>query len=528
MASFFRKLYRFIVPADIGLRQRRLELIVWSFLLSLSFYSSYFGFLAWIALVRPIEIISSLRGRDAFNAAYFYSFLLSLFCIYWIAMVTPPGMVSAVLIVASYYAVGWMVFLRVYHFRQNLGLMLLPFIWVAVEYSRALSEFAFPWFDLGYSQSYYLYILQLVSITSVHGLSFLIVLVNVLLFQIRRKSVSPEKKITAVLSSAAIVLMLVAYGWITVPKYPESGDYPVALMQGSVPPDIKWEPGNQEHSYGIYDSLAMSVADDSVQLIVWPETSAPCYLTHNSQGKRRVAEIARNSRSYHLVGTLAANVTDDQEKQFNSCFQVNPEGKFELRHDKVKLVPFAEHVPYQDNLSFLQRDFLKQYLTFIETYDVQWWSNFYPGDSLVIFDLPEAAYAVMICFESAFPEYVRSSIRRGAEFIVGITNDTWFGHSVGIHMHSRIFLTRAVENRVWGVRVANSGLTYIVDGYGRIRNDLKLDQVATLVGSVKRLEDYSVFTQVGDLIGLCSFLIVLSLLCIMFVLWLLRLFGFSS
>jgi len=501
--------------------------MLWSFLLALSFYSSYFGFLAWIALVRPIEIIGSLRGRAAFNAGYFFSFFFGLFCIHWIGMVTPPGMVTTVLIVSTYYAVGWITFVCVYHFRQNLGLILLPFIWVGVEYFRTLSEFAFPWYDLGYSQSYYLYILQLVSITSVHGLSFLIVLVNVLLFQLRRKSVSPEKKITAVLSSAAIVVLLVAHGWIAVPKYPEEGDYSVALMQGSITPDIKWAPGNEEHSYSLYDSLAGLVAADSVRLIVWPETSAPCYLTHNAQGAIRVSEIARNSGTYHLVGTLAAAVVDGREKHYNSCFQVNPEGKLERRHDKVKLVPFAEHVPYQDKFPFLERDVLEQYLTFIETYDVQWWSDFYPGDSLVIFDLPDAAYAVMICFESAFPEYVRSGIRNGAEFIVGITNDTWFGHSVGIHMHSRIFLTRAVENRVWGVRVANSGLTYIVDGYGRVRHDLRLDEVATLVGSVKRLESYSVFTRVGDLIGLCSFLIALSLLCIMFVLWLLKLFGFS-
>lgn len=503
-------------------------MILWAFLLALSFYSKHFGFLAWIALVRPIEIIGSLKGRTAFNAAYFFSFFFVLFCVYWIGMVTPAGMVTIVLIVSTYYSLGWMMFLSVYHYRQNLGLILLPFLWVAVEYFRTLSEFAFPWFDLGYSQSYYLYILQLVSITSVHGLTFLIVLVNVLLFQLRRKSVSPEKKITAVFCSAAIVLLLTAYGWIVVPKYPEPGDYPVALMQGSVPLDVKWAPGNQEHSYSLYESLVESVADDSVKLIIWPETSAPCYLTHNAQGRIRVGEIARISGTYNLVGTLAANVSGDREQSFNSCFQVNPEGLLEQRHDKVKLVPFAEHVPYQDNLPFLKKDFLEKYLTFIETYDVQWWSDFYPGDSLVIFELPDAAYSVMICFEATFPEYVRKGIKSGAEFIVGITNDTWFGHSVGIHMHSRIFLTRAVENRVWGIRVANSGLTYIVDDYGRIRDDLKLDEVTTLVGSVKRLENYSIFTRVGDLIGLYSFLIALSLLCIMLVLWLLKRFRLSK
>jgi len=95
----------------------------------------------------------------------------------------------------------------------------------------------------------------------------------------------------------------------------------------------------------------------------------------------------------------------------------------------------------------------------------------------------------------------------GADFMVEITNDTWFGHSVGIHMHSRAFVTRAVENRCWGVRAANSGLSYLVDGYGRIRYDLPLDSVAALSGKLNLMDGYSVFTRVGDLAGKGSLLI---------------------
>ena len=190
-----------------------------------------------------------------------------------------------------------------------------------------------------------------------------------------------------------------------------------------------------------------------------------------------------------------------------------------LRYDKIKLVPFTEQVPYQDYLTFLRREFLTEYLTFIKTYNVRWWSDFYPGDSLTLFDMDEMLFGVLICFESTFPEFTRRMILDGADFIVGITNDTWFGHSVGIHQHSRIFVTRAVENRCWMARSANSGLSYIVDGYGRTRAELPVDAVAALRSRINRIDGFSFFTRHGDIAGKVSFLITVVLAVILILVW---------
>ncbi len=185
-------------------------------------------------------------------------------------------------------------------------------------------------------------------------------------------------------------------------------------------------------------------------------------------------------------------------------------------------MPYSEHVPYQDYFPLLQKDFVEKYLTFIKTYNVQWWSDFYPGDSIKLFELPDYSYAVLICFESTFPEFSREAILKGANFLVGITNDTWFGSSVGIEMHARIFLTRAIENRSWGVRVANSGHTYVVDGYGRIRDRLELFEVAALQSKVNLLYEKTIFTKYGDIIGYISWLITLILLCMFILQWIIR------
>jgi apolipoprotein N-acyltransferase len=103
--------------------------------------------------------------------------------------------------------------------------------------------------------------------------------------------------------------------------------------------------------------------------------------------------------------------------------------------------------------------------------------------------------------------------------MVEITNDTWFGHSLGIHMHSRAFVTRAVENRCWGVRAANSGLSYLVDNYGRIRQELPLDSVAAMTGKLNLMDGYSVFTRVGDIAGKVSLLITGLSAAILFFKW---------
>ena len=140
----------------------------------------------------------------------------------------------------------------------------------------------------------------------------------------------------------------------------------------------------------------------------------------------------------------------------------------------------------------------------------------------MIFKTDDFNYAVSICFECSFPEFTRQQILAGADFLVGITNDTWWGKTIGIYNHARVFLTRAVENRTWAVRSTNSGLTFIVDPYGRIRNELEIYTPAILIGKVDEIDKMSFFTRYGDLFGLCSLLITISLVGILLVLWILR------
>ncbi len=352
-------------------------------LLALSHHPGWYGCLAWISLVRPFIIIANLKGKEAFWSAWLFAFLFNAFSLYWVAQVSPPGILAAVTIVAFYFAAVFAIFNKLYQIKPIYGIVAIPFLWTGLEYFRTLSEFAFPWSDLGYSQSYFLYILQIVSIISVHGLTFVIVTVNVLLWQLLRSEVDIARKITALLSSIGIVVILIAYGWAVVPPILIPGKYPVAVLQGSVPVNLKWADDNEEYSFHLYDSLARSI-DKPVNLVVWPETAAPSYLSHDDARRIQVQSLVSDMHTCHLVGGLGARREGDRYRHFNSAYFFDSTGFLVGRYDKVKLVPFTEQAPYQDYLPFLRKDVLTKYLTFIDTYDVAFWSDFYPGDSAML------------------------------------------------------------------------------------------------------------------------------------------------
>ncbi len=477
-------------------------------MLSVAYLPLPFGFLAWFSMARPIAIIAGLDKKSAFKAAYFYSFMSNLFQLYWVAVVTPPGMVAAIFIMSLYPAVILLIFRNLYVRRKLAGLILLPFLWVGMEYFRSLSEFAFPWTDLAYSQGYYLTLIQVVSVIGSYGLSFILIILNVLLWQAGLRMNLPETRMKCFSVFLVIILALYAYGWIVFPPFVIRGDMRVSLLQGNVDLSTKWREDTRDYNFVLYDSLASIAGGDSADLIVWPETAAPCYPRQEPHYGMVLGRTAIRSGAPNLIGSLDIEFYGDRRKTYNSAFQYLANGKLDKVYHKMKLVPFSEHSPYQDQFPLLSRQFLEKYVRAIRTHDVQWWSDFYTGDSIVIFQTDKADYAVLICYESAFPNLVREAINNGAEFLVNITNDTWFGRSPGPYQHMRFAVFRAVENRIWVARCANSGISALIDPYGRETEKAGLYVQKVVTGDIRPLDDLSTFTKIGPIVGQFSFFIL--------------------
>jgi apolipoprotein N-acyltransferase len=240
-------------PKDRTERVRRAELIFWAFIFALSQSPLPFGFLAWFALVRPLAIISRLEGKQAFGSAYFYSWFANLFTLYWVAVVTPPGMVAAVFIMSLYPALVLSAFSAIYQRKKLWGLLLLPFLWVGMEYFRSLTEISFPWTDLAYSQGYYLRLIQIVSVIGCYGLSFLIVLLNIFVWQAISRRNRLERRVSSALAFIGVLLFVYLYGYVVFPVYPESGPFKVALLQGNVDLKTKLKVETRERNFILYD-----------------------------------------------------------------------------------------------------------------------------------------------------------------------------------------------------------------------------------------------------------------------------------
>ena len=522
MKSLLSGVKNFFWPADKAVRLRRAELTFWAFILAVAYLPLPFGFLAWFALARPLAILSKLHGRELFRAAYFYSFLSNLFQLYWIAAVTPPGMVAAIFILSLYPTIIISIFARLYHKKKLLGLILLPFLWVGMEYFRSLLEIAFPWTDLAYSQGYYLTFIQIVSVIGCYGLSFILTATNIFVWQLFSKSNRLETRVSCAIAAIALLVSVYLYGYVVFAPYPEPGNFRVSLLQGNVDLETKWKPETRGRNFVLYDSLVQTAAQDSTDLIIWPETAAPTYLRNSSWYSVAARATVKKSGVYNLIGALDVEMDNGKEKTYNSAFQVNPDGIIDGVHHKIKLVPFSEQSPYRDYLPFLTRDFIANYLDAVRTYKIQWWSDFYMGDSIVVFNIGDTSYAVLICFEVAFPDFVRQCLLKGADFMVNITNDTWFGRSAGPFQHMRIAVFRAVENRTWLARCANSGISAVIDPYGREIVHAGLYVRKIISADVKPIDKHSFFTRHGPFIGIFSLWVTGIVLFLFFVGWLMK------
>ena len=496
-------------PDDYAVRARRLELIFWGVVLAFASFPLKTGWFAWFALARPLLLIAPLGAKGAFRSGFLFSFVASLVSVYWIGYVTPPGFVATITILSLYAGIIFGLFAAIYRRHHMLAFVVFPVLWVGLEYFRSLGELSFPWTDLSYTQGYYLYFIQLASVLGAHGLSFIVAATNVLLALALRPQMYVERRMSYALAAAIVIGFPFAYGWIETPAYAEPPEIRIGLLQGNFTLEQKWSKENRDEVFRVYDSLAGEAGALGAKLIVWPETAAPVYMLYDRRYVLEHTKKARADGASNIIGTMHSDFHGGRRRYYNAAVQLGPEGEFSEPYLKRKLVPFAEQAPYQDLFPFLRRDFLEKYLTFIKTYNVQWWSDFRPGDSTVILEFDSLKYAPLICFEIAYPEYVREALQRGSEFILTITNDTWFKKSAGPYQHERISIMRAVENRAWLARAANSGFTFIADPYGRIQESLPWYTRGYLTGEIDRHYDKSPFYRHGPVLGRLCFIFTL-------------------
>ncbi|MEK7748213.1 MAG: apolipoprotein N-acyltransferase [Nitrospirota bacterium] len=382
-------------------------------------------------------------------------------------------------------------------FKSDLSWAMAPVFWTGLEYLRGHLLTGFPWNILGYSQYRNISLIQIADITSVYGVSFMIILINVSLYLIaqtawqkRQLAIYP----TAILFSVLAISFL--YGTYRLSQPMGRGDpITVAVIQGNIDQSGKWSPNLRETIVAKYERLSRTFSNRA-DLVVWPEAALPVFFQNEPLYQERLGVLSRRGNFSLLFGSPAFLETPlGQISLLNSAYLLS--GGSAERYDKIHLVPFGEYVPLKSLLFFVDK-----MVTGI--------GEFIPGETAKVFEMSSAKIGTAICFEVIFPEVVRRFAQNGANLMVTITNDAWFGDSAAPDQHFSMVVFRAIENRVPFARAANTGISGFIDAHGKILQTSPLFKDAALLHSLSLGMRKTIYTRHGDFFAIGNLLIMMG------------------
>ena len=486
-------------------------------LLTASFPPGKLSFLAWIALVPLLASIREKAPRSAFKLGFIAGFFHYLTLMYWIVVVLgqygnlslPISLLALVLLslfLALYPALFSSLACRLDH--GPFSLFFMAAFWVSVEYARAHLVTGFPWCLLGYSQYENLAVIQIANLFGVYAVSFLIVLVNGLIFQSffgKKPTGTPWLKwkwIFVVLLTAGTL----TYGFqqlaLKKARNKTAPHINVAVVQANIDQSVKWKPSVQLQTLETYFKLSRSVGHSKPALVVWPETALPFFYQDAPSLSPKMRELSTELGALLLFGSPAYKRIGRKISYYNRAYLITPDRPLTQHYDKRHLVPFGEYVP------------LKKYLPFIN-HLVQAAGNFAQGIRQDPLKEKGLSLGVLICFEAIFPELARDLSREGANLLVNITNDAWFGLTSAPYQHLSMAVFRSVETGIPMIRAANTGFSAFIGTDGHILSKTPLFVEAVLDGSIPVLPAKpTVYTRSGDLFA--GGLVLISLLNLLF------------
>jgi apolipoprotein N-acyltransferase len=488
-------------------------------LLALSFPKYGIPAFGWIALMPLFVAVSeSRRMRAAFRLGFMTGVIYFTGTVYWVTHVmTMYGglqawvavLVNAAMIatLALFPAICSAIMYRLVARTGPFAMMALPIVWVATELGRTyMPHIGFPWVLLGYSQASVLPIAQVASLVGVYGVSMIVAAVNAALVVI---AIGPpdRRRFVPAAVMLAVVLGVAVWGSLRLSRseWTHAGQaIRVGLVQGNVDQAIKWDAAHSSSIFEAHLRLTDEAIAKGAEFVMWPESSMPFLFEEHPVDADRIRTIVRTARVPMLFGSDQVIWRDVGgrrvvDKIYNAAFLVQPDGATGGIYRKIHLVPFGEYVP------------LKRLLFFAAPL-VEAVSDFTAGESLELLPVGTHRVGTAICYEIIYADLVRRSVAAGSEMITTITNDAWFGATSAPYQHFAQASMRAIENGRYLVRSANTGISGIVDPYGRVLEQTPIFQPAVVVGSARFLQTSTFYTRHGDVVAYASVLVTLALL----------------
>ncbi len=480
-------------------------------LLGLSQPKVDWNLLAWIAWVPLILAVRGQTPGRVFKLAYAAHFVAFAVLLYWIEVVVrvyggvpialswiPMTLLTAYCALFMSVAFWWARRVELAFPRLSM-LWTLPVLITAGEWVRGVLFTGFPWGHPAYSQYRLTRVIQMVDITGIDGLLFVLVLASAGIvaavdYLRTRRNLTPA--VTALVVVAAVLL----YGNARYSAFRDVGEGPdrslkVALLQGNIEQSLKWDDEFRVKTLDIYDRLAREAAGAGAELIIWPETAAPFYFRPGREGESmRLQRLVRDTGVPALIGAPAVEVRNEKPRFLNRAYLLDSEGGLIAWYDKMHLVPFGEYLPLPWAFGWIERL-------------IPAVGNFVPGERRRVLAVPGARFGTLICFESIFPDEARLFVKDGADFLTVITNDAWFLRTSATYQHVSMAVLRAVENRVPVLQAGNTGVTAVIDADGSMREPLAIFEESTMVESIGLQRAPTIYTRYGDVFAYATLIL---------------------
>lgn len=462
------------------------------------------SFFAWISLIPLFLIIMKKTPGQSFLLGLIAGASYNAILLYWIPSVPAHygGLsigisiiiyVALFLFLALYWAFFCLIWTIISRRFPRLVFLLAPFLWVSFEYILTYFFTGFPWGLIGSTQFSNIWFIQIASITGVYGLSFVLILFQSLfLYSMKYRKKWPF------FSVIALVLFIHLGGFLSLKKHPPHEDsFTASVIQGNVSSDIYWDQVTNQEIWDLFNrhiELSRKAHEEGAELIIWPEFSVPlcfsCSSSYFPDFTEELKQFVQETDSSLLLGTNEKTGPPGDVNYFNTALFLSPDLSMSQYH-KIHLVPFGEYTPYKKIFSFIEK----------MTHAI---GEISPGTEYNLHPFNSLKFGSPICYEIIFPNLVRKFVKKGANFLVTITNDGWYGTSSAPYQHFSMATLRAVENRRYLLRAATTGISGIIDPYGRILSQSELMTQTHLTGVITPSKSLTFYTRFGDILPFLS------------------------
>jgi len=512
-----------------------LPILISGLFYGLSFPPINLFFLIFFSLAILIDIVlKSENLKHVIIRTYLVFLIAGLIGISWLSLsgvresADPFLIIGGILIMIIYPVFFVFPMILFFYIKENLSgkntltLISFPFLWAGFEYISSASQISFPWLLAGNSQTFNLSKIQFSEYTGVFGVSFWICVISVLIWGLIVNLKNKTWNLTSIKPASLSIIVILIYflpdifnlysnSKIKFSNYKAEGEVKIAIIQPNIDPWKKWG-GKQADLVNSYAETIKKVYSENpdVKMIILPETALPYYF-RESVFEEKYLILKNLSDSLNvplLIGTPDLQIYEDQLNApndakvmknsgikydtYNSAFLFEPgkdKNEYQKRY-KVKLVIGSERMPYQEIFPF--------------TKSLMEWGvglgNWQMGNDTNVFILGDKyKFNTAICYESVYGEFFADFVDGGADFSVIITNDGWWGKFFGTYQHNQFAIFRAIENRRWIARCANTGISCFIDPYGNMHEETEIDVKTEIVYNVGLQKEKTFYTEHGDL-----------------------------